>query len=118
MVGAPTTRPVPPRPLHIDRGRVRLRPLGTQREADVTHQPGSQWALIAWSEDARVDIDHGQHPGAIFDELIIDRWLHLEQMDDAEWWMCIRTDKGDLHINVHVGETGTADAVTTEWDPA
>ena len=46
------------------------------------------------------EFDHGG--GVRFDELVIDDWFHIEQMDDRRWWMCV----GDLHINIHVRHDG------------
>lgn len=37
-----------------------------------------------------------------FDELVIDHWFHLEQMNDRDWWMRI----GNWHINVHIDGNG------------
>lgn len=37
----------------------------------------------------------------VFDELVIDDWLHLEQMDERSWWMRV----GDARINIVVHES-------------
>jgi hypothetical protein len=39
-----------------------------------------------------------------FDELAIDHWFHLEQMDERDWWIGVgNPDSGDyFHINVHI----------------
>ena len=39
---------------------------------------------------------------SVFDELVIDDWFHLEQMDVRTWWIGI----GDAHIWVHVPISG------------
>ncbi|HVK75725.1 MAG TPA: hypothetical protein VM734_20485, partial [Kofleriaceae bacterium] len=40
----------------------------------------------------------------VFDELVIDDWLHLEQMDERSWWMRV----GDASISVVVDGDGRA----------
>lgn len=39
-----------------------------------------------------------------FDELAIDHWFHLEQMNDRDWWIGIGDPGGDdyYHVNVHI----------------
>jgi hypothetical protein len=38
----------------------------------------------------------------LLDEVVIDHWLHLEQMDDRKWWMRV----GDARLLVLVLEDG------------
>ena len=40
----------------------------------------------------------------VLDEVVIDKWFHLEQMDDDAWWIRI----GDLIVDVNVNNDGTA----------
>lgn len=47
----------------------------------------------------------------VFDELVIDDWLHLEQMDERRWWMRV----GDARISISVREGGGAE-VSIERD--
>lgn len=47
-----------------------------------------------------------------FDELAIGQWLHLERLDEREWWMRV----GKARILVRVSETGDAEEVTIEPD--
>lgn len=71
---------------------------------------GSRWRLLVHSDNGRrshtvtsepVDgADSLSLPGALFDELVVDEWIHIEQMDSRKWWMNIggvtvwvRTDK-------------------------
>lgn len=49
-------------------------------------------------------------PDSVFDELVIDDWLHLEQMDDDHWWMKI----GNFVINVTINEDGKPPSVMIE----
>lgn len=46
-----------------------------------------------------------------FDELVIDDWFHIEQMDKRLWWMRV----GDLNINIHVRSDGSRD-LSGWWD--
>lgn len=39
-----------------------------------------------------------------FDELVVDNWLHIEQMNDRDWWMRV----GDAWIWIHVPSRGDA----------
>jgi hypothetical protein len=47
-------------------------------------------------EDSTTEYDgrvyHSRHveiPGTDFDELVIGRWAHLEQMDTGTWWLAV-----------------------------
>lgn len=37
----------------------------------------------------------------IFDELVIDGWFHLEQMEPRVWWLCIGKDMVMISIDRH-----------------
>ncbi len=50
-------------------------------------------------------------PDTVLDELCIDNWFHIEQMDHNAWWMQV----GDACINVIIKEDGTTD-VSVERD--
>jgi hypothetical protein len=66
--------------------------------ANRTH-PGSEWRVLA--HDGAKKIECGNE--GIFDELVVDDWLHIEQLDDASWWMRV----GDARILVRAHEGGT-----------
>lgn len=51
-------------------------------------------------------------PNTEIDEIVIDRWFHLEQMNTNDYWMLI----GNLTVNVRVAPDGTAKLVTWEED--
>jgi hypothetical protein len=42
----------------------------------------------------------------VFDELVIDDWFHLEQMDNRTWWFCVGTGDDARHYFVHVERDG------------
>lgn len=78
--------------------------------------PGERWRFLAWGGSDRIAHSSEDDP-SIFDELIVDNWFHIEQMDDAHWWMAIsRSDGTQLVIDVTVDpETGTAASVSA-WE--
>lgn len=49
-------------------------------------------------------------PTTEFDELVVGRWLHVEQMDEALWWL----DIGGLVVHVVAGDDGKP--VSVWWD--
>lgn len=59
---------------------------------------GAVWRILA-SELEKEGIENK----GIFDEFVLDDWLHIESMSDNEWWLRI----GDARIWVTVGDTGT-----------
>ena len=65
--------------------------------------PGAEWRVQARNEDRK--IEHTNE--GVFDELVVDHWLHLEQLDDRTWWMRL----GDARLQVFVAQDG---AVTVD----
>jgi hypothetical protein len=71
---------------------------------------GRKWRILAHNlrkpEPIRLSSD--DHPGYVFDELVIDRWLHLEQMDTRQWWLAIGDDMVVITVDgdgkPHMGE--------------
>jgi len=53
--------------------------------------PGSKWRFLAHGPTRLHLDDKGEYR---FDELVVDDWLHIEQMSDREWWMRV----GDARI--------------------
>lgn len=47
-------------------------------------------------------------PNTEFDELVVGRWLHVEQMDTGFWWM----DVGGVTLQVSVDREGRPKSVT------
>ncbi len=64
---------------------------------------GSNWRTL-------VELDNGQKIGckgngdSVFDELVIDSFLHVEQMNTNQWWMQV----GDAAIWVTIDRKGEA----------
>lgn len=60
--------------------------------------PGSRWRVLA--RDGQREVAHGDE--GVFDELVVDEWLHLEQMEDNTWWMRL----GDARIDITIDADG------------
>lgn len=43
-----------------------------------------------------------------FDELCIDDWFHLEQMDGRDWWLGVGNGDDYWHLNIHIDVAGNA----------
>jgi hypothetical protein len=61
------------------------------------NEPGRQWRVLAHREDGKVELENQGK----FDELAVDDWLHIEQMDDRGWWLRV----GDVRLFVTTPET-------------
>lgn len=81
-----------------------------RRSAAMRRRPGRSWRVLVQNSkavhvssskglrkmlrrvpkcraDLTVVLDGPPWEGTVFDELVIDDWLHLEQMDDRYWWL-------------------------------
>lgn len=81
------------------------------------HRPGSHWRILAHELDGSsygepIEDDHEHRGPSEFDELVVDEWLHLEQLDKRLWYMRL----GPLLIHVTVGERGRAKQVSVTCD--
>jgi hypothetical protein len=65
---------------------------------DRSEQRGTKWRLLAHRDGVNVEIED---QGA-FDELVVDDWLHVEQMDPSVWWLRV----GDLRLIVAFDASG------------
>jgi len=98
------------------------------RVSKAAFWPGFEWRILAHERTLRnskgvhtgksLDVDAGitrrsdGYPGVRtrlagdweFDELVLDHWFHLEQMNDRSWWIGVGDPgSGDyFHINVHI----------------
>ena len=57
-------------------------------------KPGARWRILARDGEREITAENE----GVFDELVIDGWLHLEQMTDDTWWMRV----GDARIHIKV----------------
>jgi hypothetical protein len=76
-------------------------------DTSVTSRPGSRWRLVARDGERNVTAENE----GVFDELVVDDWLHLEQMEDDTWWMRL----GDARIDIKVLADGRVE-VSIERD--
>lgn len=61
---------------------------------------GSHWRILAWKNKGKEKVEMRNE--GIFDELVIDDWFHIEQMDNAAWWMRI----GNVMVNIQLRKDG------------
>jgi hypothetical protein len=70
---------------------------GKTREA-ASRAPFGSWRVVEREGDVKVE-----HVGrAVFDELHVDAWLHVEQLEDRVWWMRV----GDARLTVSIAPDG------------
>lgn len=72
---------------------------------------GSRWRILA-QDDSPAKVDLRTDIGPVFDELVIDDWLHLEQMSDNCWWMSL----GDVRLWITVNKDGQASITVNDVD--
>lgn len=65
---------------------------------------GYRWRILAHHDNGRrIEVESGTEP-ICFDELVIDEWFHLEQLDRRTWHLVIGTD---LHLSIQRRPDGT-----------
>ncbi|WP_126932804.1 hypothetical protein [Corallococcus sp. AB018] len=69
-----------------------------ERALRLAASPGREWRLLAHRPSGDVSVKNE----GVFDELVVDHWLHIEQLGEREWWMRI----GDARILVAVQSSG------------
>lgn len=75
---------------------------------DVAHNVSNDPEQVR--PDGEFNTAHLLPPTAEFDELVVGRWLHVEQMDEALWWL----DIGGLVVHVVADDDGRP--VSVWWD--
>ena len=65
-----------------------------QHDGTETFIPGKSWRVLARDGDASVELENR----GVIDELVVDDWLHLEQMHSHQWWMRV----GDARVWINV----------------
>lgn len=68
-------------------------------EAPKRVLPGRSWRVLAHEEGERVELRNR----GTFDELVVDSWLHLEQMSMRDWQMQL----GPLSVAINLSGSGT-----------
>lgn len=83
-----------------------------------TFWPGYRWRILAHHTKKRGGKDPGYTGEQIdlrsdrlgdlveFDELVIDDWFHLEQMNERHWWMGVGNGDDYWHVNVSINRAG------------
>lgn len=59
---------------------------------------GDTYAVESWDFRQLTEID----------ELCIDDWFHLEQMDSRDWWIGLGNGDDYWNINIHIDRDGKA----------
>lgn len=86
---------------------------------DGYQEPGSHWRIGidrrgadgGYHPIAELHTNSDHYPGSVIDEVVIQGWLHVEQLDHDVWWMGV----GDWHLTVVVAPDGSAAAVGPPW---
>lgn len=72
--------------------------VGEDQARRFAEHPGREWRLLAHRADGPLKV---QNEGT-FDELVVDHWLHVESMDERQWWMRV----GDARLLVSIEPDG------------
>jgi hypothetical protein len=100
-------------------GSLRSEASGAPVKTPRLRRPGSPWTVRVhtWTDGEQtpthsfsnrsVSADTEHHrghlfPNAEFDELVVGRWLHVEQMDNCTWWMNV----GGVTVHVTADRDG------------
>ena len=65
---------------------------------ECAKNPGRRWRLHAYDGGRDLEVENE----GIFDELVVDHWLHVEQMDERVWFVRV----GEQGILVTVQSDG------------
>lgn len=60
-------------------------------------KPGASWRVLAWANRGRTE--RSMKNEGVFDELVLDDWLHLEQMDTRHWFLLL---PGERRISIRI----------------
>lgn len=60
----------------------------------TTDRPGGKWRLLAHDQGDAIEVENR----GIFDELVVDEWLHIENLDTNAWWLRV----GDARVIVTI----------------
>lgn len=71
-------------------------------------KPGARWRVQSQVGDAKVELRNV----GIFDEIVVDDWLHVEQMNDRLWWMQL----GGACFAVSIARSGAVTVTLTEGE--
>ena len=97
----------------------------TTKKAPRRPLPGRTWSILAHGTNRpAIDLQFDQKSRTTFDELIIDDWFHIEQMDDRAYWVRVGPlvlfvripSNGEVDVSVEVGDTEAGTYRAFEWD--
>lgn len=71
---------------------------------------GVHWRLLAVEETGPVQLENR---GSL-DELVLEEWLHLEQMDDHRWWMRL----GDARVLAERDDQAAPERLSGKGSPS
>jgi hypothetical protein len=69
----------------------------------MTRRQGLKWRLSYDACDTHHTRVNVEDAGEL-DELVLDKWFHIERMDNRAWWLRI----GDANVWAHIGPDGRA----------
>lgn len=65
--------------------------------------PGSRWRVLAHQDGEAISMKNC----GVFDELVVDGWIHIEQMSKNQWWMRVGNgDDADIHFDIEIDRRG------------
>ncbi|NJL27616.1 MAG: hypothetical protein HC897_06810 [Thermoanaerobaculia bacterium] len=70
-----------------------------KKPSGLVEESGCSWRLLAHRASEEVSIENE----GIFDELVLDNWLHLERMQDKLWWLRV----GDARLMIELHDDGS-----------
>lgn len=73
-------------------------------------RPGTRWRMQAEEHGQTIELRNR----GVFDELVIDDWLHLEQMSDRAWWLQL----GGACFGISIARDGRVTVTLTEGEVA
>ncbi len=69
---------------------------------EMAKNPGRTWRVLAHDGDRTVEVKNQ----GTFDELVVDHWLHLEQMTEREWMLGLGHEP-EIGVWIRVNEDAT-----------
>jgi hypothetical protein len=78
--------------------------------ASTPPKPGSRWRMQCEENGQKIEMANV----GIFDELVVDDWIHLEQMSDRHWWLQL----GGACFAVVIARDGRVTVTLTEGEVA
>jgi len=82
--------------------------LGTREEQqariDKAHgrHPGAAWRFKVGEHSQQRRIEDGYDRKQLFDEIVVDDWLHVEALNARDFWVRL----GNRTFNVHIAKSG------------